>query len=87
MVDHVYLSGPPVEADLTPQFIIQVGDIYYLTKAIWAYDPAQASTPEQAAGVADMAEEFANLGPDADVIARQRPPGAAGDDPNQTQQA
>lgn len=86
MVQHVFLSNQPVMADASPQFIIQVGEIYYLTKAVWAYDPAMTQNPQQVQGVSDIATEFAQLGPEADVNCRQRSGGSAGGDPNQTPQ-
>jgi len=76
-----------VMADTSPQFIIQIGGVYYLTKAVWAYDPAMVQNPDQEQGVSDIATEFAQLGDAADVNCRQRSGGSAGDDPNQTPQA
>ena len=31
-------ESPSIDADATPQFIIQIDGIYYLTQAVWIYD-------------------------------------------------
>jgi hypothetical protein len=83
MTDFVWLSGKPDIAQLEPQFIVKVGSIYYLTKAVWEYDSSKAVTPDQIEGCAQITQEFNNLSPD--LVARQRQPGAGGGgDPNQT---
>ena len=89
MVDHIYLTGEPTKADLTPQFIIQVGDVYYLSMAIWAYDMSQATDAAEGAGVQEVTDKFAELaaaGPTYTAV--QVPSGDAGVDwpPSQTQQ-
>ena len=84
MTDFVWLSGKPDIAQLEPQFIIQVGTVFYLTKAVWEYDSSKAITPDQIEGCAQITQEFEGLGP-ADLVARQRQQGAGGGgDPNQT---
>jgi hypothetical protein len=84
MVDYVFLSGEPVMAQLEPAFIIQVGSVLYVTKAIWEYDSSKALSPDQMEGCAAIAQEFESLGP-ANLIARQRADGAGGGgDGNQT---
>jgi hypothetical protein len=88
MPDPVFLSVDSVKADMTPQFIIQVGDVYYVSMAVWAYDMALATDAEQGAGVQMVTDKFADLqtaGPT--YVAVIVPGGAGGDDwpPSQTQ--
>ena len=45
-----------------PQFIIKSGDVYYLTLAVWAYDPnAQGMAPVQKEGALATKETFDRL--------------------------
>jgi hypothetical protein len=87
MVAHVFISSSVEMADKTPQFIIKMGDIYYLTRAVWAYDPSMAQNPQQEDGCSQIATEYTQLGDEANVDCRQRSEGAAGGDPNQTPQS
>lgn len=41
-----------------PVFIIEKNGVYYLTLALWGYDPSQATTPEQQQGVGGIAQLF-----------------------------
>lgn len=57
--DIVSVSKHPVDALSTPRFIIQVGEKYFLTLALWEYDLSQAKTPDQVDGCNDIAHLFA----------------------------
>jgi hypothetical protein len=81
----VYVTDQGEPAQSQPQFIIKMGSVYYLTRAIWQYDFELATTDDQREGVAQIANEFSDLGDGANLVARQRPDGAGGGaDPNQT---
>jgi hypothetical protein len=81
----VFVSSDAEAAQSQPQFIIKMGDVYYLTRAVWQYDFNLATTDDQREGVAQIANEFSDLGDGANLVARQRPDGAGGGaDPNQT---
>jgi hypothetical protein len=82
----VFVSSQGEAAQSDPQFIIKMGGVYYLTRAIWQYDFDLATTDDQRDGVAEIANEFADLPENPDIQGvRLRPPGpGGGDDPNQT---
>ena len=54
------------EAVSTPQFVILRDGVYYVTQAVWWYDPAAAAAAndaDQIAGCAEVAAYFAGAGP------------------------
>jgi hypothetical protein len=54
----VHLSNQSDAALAEPSFIIKVGEVYYVTLAAWAYDPAKAIIPEHKAGCEEIAKQF-----------------------------
>ena len=58
-----------------PQFIIESHGVYYLTVAVWAYDPKAVTDPLAAAGVAAIEAQYNDLvKTDAHRDAVQLPP-------------
>lgn len=57
----VTVSADSESALSEPVFIIEKNGVFYLTLALWAYDPAQASTEEQQRGVQGVAALFDEL--------------------------
>ena len=41
-----------------PTFIIQVGDVYYVTAAVWEYHPGEASTDQHHQGIGQVQQAF-----------------------------
>ncbi len=54
----VHLSSQHDAALAEPTFIVKVGEVYYVTLAAWAYDPAKAVKPEHRAGCEEIARQF-----------------------------
>ncbi|GAO37851.1 hypothetical protein SCH01S_01_00140 [Sphingomonas changbaiensis NBRC 104936] len=54
----VTVSADSGEALSEPVFIIEKNGVFYVTLALWAYDPNQANTPEQQQGIAGIAQLF-----------------------------
>src|SRR5436190_5917021 len=47
-----YVTSSAKKVLKSPVFIIKVGTVYYVTKGLWEYDPAAATTTKQVEGVA-----------------------------------
>jgi len=54
----VRLSSHASPALSEPKFIVKAGDNYYVTLAVWAYEPGKAMTDAQKAGVQEIARLF-----------------------------
>jgi hypothetical protein len=75
----VFVSGTAIPASSTPQFIIKVGDIYYVTLAVWEYDKDRAGiTQEQEDDCLALAADFALL--TGDLLAREVSPSRTASD-------
>jgi hypothetical protein len=80
-----YVTSSAKKVLKSPVFIIKVGTVYYVTKGLWEYDPAAATTTKQVEGVALIKALYDNMvPPPIDYIARERPPGGGNDDGTQT---
>lgn len=53
-----------------PQFLVRHGKKYYLTVAVWEYDPQAADTDEEKRSVAEVQAVFKNSKPDPDCEVR-----------------
>jgi hypothetical protein len=77
-------SPGAVEGFSSPQFIVKLGNVFYLTLAVWEFDKNHAGTPaEEAACDAIRALFEAKPLTDA-LIAMQVPTGPGGGGANQT---
>ena len=62
---YVEVSADSMTALSEPHFLIKVGEAYYLTLAVWKYDPdAPEITAEQRSGVAHIRHLFEGAGVD-----------------------
>ena len=59
-VVRVSAGGPNALSE--PIFLIKHGDVYYITLAVWEYDPSKAQTDEQKDAYAVVHEHFARHG-------------------------
>ena len=65
---------PQHQALSQPQFIIQSGDVYYLTLSVWAYDPdAAGMTTEQSDAAKAIKARFERLKAAGALVAVEAP--------------
>ena len=54
----VTVSKDSVHASSEPRFIVQVGECFYLTLAVWEYDPAKATNDQHRDALRQVADAF-----------------------------
>ncbi len=65
---------PKHQALSQPQFIIQSGDVYYLTLSVWAYDPdAAGMTAQQTEAAQAIKAKFDSLKSEGALVAVEVP--------------
>jgi hypothetical protein len=66
--DFVWVSEKTTIALTNPQFIIKVGERYYLTLAVWEYDFEKADGEDQRHGCKHVARIFAGTSPKLEAV-------------------
>jgi hypothetical protein len=57
--DMVFVSDAPLQANASPRFIVRVGDVHYLTLAVWKYDPSvRGLSDEEQRALKEIAASF-----------------------------